>query len=114
MKYANKTRFLRSIDGDTVEMMIDLGLNCFRKEIIRLARIDAPELKAVDPAEHKRAVEAKEYVQTWCLSRDGYWQVETLQKDPYGRWVGEVYYQTENLSDELLKSGHAKPYGGKG
>ena len=44
-----KTKVMRWVDGDTLRCMIDLGFHTHKEERIRLARIDAPELRG----EHK-------------------------------------------------------------
>lgn len=104
MIYGHKTKFVRAVDGDTVQMLIDHGLGVYSQQILRLARVNAPEMNA-GGAVAKQAIEA--------LFNNAEAQkitVETLRKDPYGRWVAEIMLGPANVSNWLLANGHAVPY----
>lgn len=58
-KYTYPITNIRVIDGDTIEADVDLGFRIRQRQIIRLAGIDAPELRAKDAAERDRARIAK-------------------------------------------------------
>lgn len=106
MIYAHKTKFVRAVDGDTVIMHLDLGVRVFSTQVIRLARVNTPELNDFEKKE--LALKAKAFVTNFLAGK--FCVVETKQQDPYGRWVGEVWADGVNLSDELLKAGLAEPY----
>lgn len=50
---------IRIIDGDTIEADVDLGFRIRQRQVIRLAGIDAPELRSKDPEHRKQAKVAK-------------------------------------------------------
>jgi micrococcal nuclease len=116
--YEYRVVFRNAVDGDTVDVVIDLGLNVHKAERLRLAGLDAPELRAKDPAQRKAAEEAQAYVRQ-MLSAASAITVRTdkpYSTDKYGRWLGTVSFtingETRCLNDELIAQGHAKPYDG--
>ena len=60
-EYAIK-EVLKVVDGDTVDVLIDLGFDLTKKERIRLAGIDTPESRTRDLEEKKLGLEAKKYM----------------------------------------------------
>ena len=109
MRYSYKTKFLGAVDGDTVKIMIDHGLNIFSTQILRLARINTPELKSSDEAIRIKAIEAKTKVQKFCETAHEV-TVEIVGKDTYGRWISEVFIDKINLSDWVLQNQLGAPY----
>ena len=109
MRYGLKTKLDRVVDGDTVRLLVDVGFGIYSKQVIRLAGIDCPELDSKDADEKKRAYEAKRFTELF-FQMQGQLEVEVTQKDPYGRWVGHVRIANVDLSEVLLREGHAKPY----
>lgn len=100
----------RIVDGDTLHLLIDLGFHVFVDLDVRLARCNAPELLTLG------GVSAKAFVITRLADATKF-KLQSHGKDKYGRWVGEVTFQTKatgatwtNLSDLLLETNHAVPY----
>lgn len=100
----------RIVDGDTLYLLIDLGFHVFLELDVRLARINAPELLSFG------GVAAKAFLMS-ALADATKLKLQTHGRDKYGRWVGEVSYQTRptgtnwlNLSDLLLENKYAVPY----
>jgi endonuclease YncB( thermonuclease family) len=80
---------------------------------IRLARIDAPELKSKNPEEAKKALEVKTKLVEYILYKP---VIATIVKqDLYsGRYIGELNSkQLGNVSDWLLNNKYAVPYDGR-
>ena len=50
---------VKVVDGDTIDVGIDLGFDLFKKERVRLAGIDTPESRTKDLAEKEMGLEAK-------------------------------------------------------
>src|SRR5207249_1198462 len=99
----------RVIDGDTFDCIVDLGFNVTIYIRVRLARINAPELRG---PEQQRAQLAKNFV---IASLTGIFAVTFVKFDDYGRYVCDVWYESgsgewHNLSDDLLHAGLADPY----
>ena len=62
MMYEYSATLIKIVDGDTVDVLIDLGFNTTKKERVRLLGIDTPESATKDLTEKKLGLEAKEYI----------------------------------------------------
>lgn len=98
------------VDADTVDIVLDLQFHISMKQRLRLARIDAPELRSPLTAEREKAKLAREYVIEKALAKKVI--VATEKADSFGRYLAEVYIVEtgENLNDALLEAGHAVGY----
>ena len=56
---------IKVVDGDTIDIVIDLGFSIFTKQRIRLAGIDTPESITKDIIEKQFGLEAKETLTKW-------------------------------------------------
>lgn len=106
---------VRIVDGDTLDVMFDLGLGVFKKERVRLLRIDTPETYGVkkDSEEYQAGKLATEFVIKWVESNDNVIVVKTTKdkKGGRGRYLAEIYgKEGENLNDLLLEKGLAELY----
>ena len=106
MNYEYESKVKKIIDGDTVQLRVDLGFSIFTDITIRLARINAPEIKGET---YFDGLESKEYLSKIIpvgteiiLKCDG--------RDKFGRWIGELYKDNENINDMMINSNHAKLY----
>lgn len=102
----NNIKSVRVIDGDTVEIEIDLGFHCSYKYPFRLADINAPEGKNTKAAEWLIA----------NLSADKL-TVETHTPDKYGRWLADLYMDVGDgkplhINQVMIVLGLAVPYNG--
>jgi len=108
MMYEYKATIVKIVDGDTMDLLIDLGFNTFVKERIRLARINAAEVNT-----HLGRL-LKEHLQTRIDKSTNQVLLSSKKKDRYGRYIGEIIHpDLGNISDYLLTS-HAttvKVYG---
>jgi len=103
---------VKIVDGDTVDIVLDLGFDVYRKERVRINRVDTPELNSKDVAEKKLAIEAKNYVSTWMINQKKI-RIKTFKDDKYGRLLGEFYGDGDLcLSDLLIDGGYAWAYDG--
>lgn len=92
----------RVIDGDTIVLIVDIGFDEYACAVVRLARINAPEMSEA------AGLEARDFVLS-LLPYGSPVQVVATAKDPYGRYVGEVTLQdARNLSDAIVDAGHAE------
>lgn len=98
----------RVLDGDTIDVDIDLGFSLTLRQRIRLIGIDAPELTR--PTERAEAEAAKIFVQRW-FETPGLVLVQTTKDDKYGRMLGEFLREgMPSLGKALLTAGLARPY----
>lgn len=107
---------IRIVDGDTIDILIDLGFNMFTAQRLRLAGIDTPEIHTRNPAEKEHAIRAKGFVIDFFeeAKLNGYQiYVKTTLDDKYGRMLGRVVANNQCLNDLLLTNGLAFPYNGE-
>lgn len=107
--YDYRCTILRVIDGDTVEVQIDLGFDMSFKSSVRLKGINAPELTgATKPA----GLTAKSYLMG-LLPIMGPVTIHTdyhRERDKYGRVLGTFWVNGININQAMLDAGHAVPY----
>ncbi len=120
MIYIYKAELVRVVDGDTVDLIIDLGFDTQRKERFRLYGIDAPEMNTLAGKAAKawlwEALQPLEaiYVQTVQLSTKA-------KRDKYGRFLAVLYDELPTLipimrepihpssiNAKMVVEGHAK------
>lgn len=108
--YEYKASLVRVIDGDTVELDIDLGMNVFVREKVRLAGIDTPETYGVkkESEEYKLGMAAKVRIHQLLYNAVLVIQTTKDKKGKYGRYIVSIIANGQNVGDILLKEGHAK------
>ncbi|WP_225875349.1 thermonuclease family protein [[Limnothrix rosea] IAM M-220] len=101
------------VDGDTVDLAIDLGFYLLKQERIRVADIDAPESRTRDLAEKKLGLEAKDFVQQQ-LETAAEIIIRTEKIDKYGRYLGWLYLDGAEISlnEQMIHDGYAWSYDG--
>ena len=101
----------RIIDGDTVDLDIDLGFGVTLTHRVRLKDLNAAETKTLDLEEKAKGLVAKEWLKKE-LSREGEWIIETIKEDKYGRILGTLYLVGDpvTVNERMLNEGIAKPY----
>jgi len=94
----------RVVDGDTIDVTVDLGFKVHTKQRLRLARINAPETRGPSKAEGKKATAAlRDYIGVGSRV-----MVRTEKTGKYGRYLAEIYLPTgENVNDWMLNNGYA-------
>lgn len=111
--YNYKCKVLRVIDGDTVEVDVDLGFSTWKKVTLRLDLIDAPETRTKDLEEKVKGVEATEFL-TKLLFEDnpeGIVFIESNSVDDFGRSIAQIFTPTGNkVNSILLEMGFAKEW----
>jgi len=101
----------RVIDGDTVDLDIDLGFGVTITQRVRLLHIDAAEIRTKDLEEKERGLEAKDWLEKE-LSREGEWVINTTKDDKYGRILGELYLVGDpvTVNEKMINEGIAEVY----
>ena len=101
--YTYKATVIRIIDGDTVEVAIDVGFHITVTEKVRLARIDTAEIfRPSNDAEKQHGLAAKEFLENWILHKDVV--VITSKTGKYGRYIAEIEYDGSNVVDTLIEN----------
>ena len=103
----------RVIDGDTVDLVIDVGFYISLTQRVRLKDIDAAETRTKDLVEKAEGLMAKEWLEKE-LAKEGEWIIETTKDDKYGRILGTLYLVGEpvTVNERMLNEGIARPYMG--
>jgi len=111
--YTYKAKLDRVIDGDTIDVNIDLGFDIvLTKQRVRLAGIDTPESRTRNLAEKALGLKAKDRLIELCGKK---LQVQSLGKGKYGRILGIPHTMDgQDICAMLITEGHAVEYwGGK-
>ena len=109
-------RLIDVVDGDTIDVQIDLGFDVSFSSRVRLNGIDTPESRTLDLREKKMGLAAKEWLKHRLQSAKKI-VIKTEKPDSsekYGRILGTVFVDGEPLSlnDQLVKGGYAWAYDG--
>ncbi|MDC6464806.1 thermonuclease family protein [bacterium] len=107
-KYSAKVD--RVVDGDTVDALVDLGFDTWKKVRIRMVGINTPESRTRDLEEKKRGLAAKDRLIE--LLGDGYFILQSHGVGKYGRCLGELFVKEININQQLITEGHAVEYYG--
>ena len=101
----------RIIDGDTIDLDIDLGFGITLTHRVRLKDLNAAETRTLNIEEKTKGLAAKEWLKKE-LSREGEWIIETVKDDMYGRILGSLYFVGDpvTLNEKMLNAGIAQPY----
>jgi micrococcal nuclease len=101
----------RIIDGDTIEVQIDLGFSVVITQRVRLQDIDAPEIRTLDLAEKELGLKAKEWLEDKMYNSQEL-IIKTTKDDKYGRILGTVFAdgETISLNEIMLNENLADPY----
>jgi len=111
--YEYKATIRRIVDGDTVDVDIDLGFDCWvRNQRIRLFGIDTPECRTRNKQEKAHGLLAKAYAQK-TLKLGGVYALRTREKGKFGRYLGEIKVGRTTLNKLLIKEGLAVEYTGQ-
>ena len=102
------------VDGDTIDVEIDLGFDISFSSRVRLAGIDTPESRTRDLAEKALGLEAKAYLKHAIDSaKTIVIKTEKMNStEKFGRILGWVYLDgdTVSINDKMINDGHAWGY----
>ena len=104
------------VDGDTIDVDIDLGFNVSFFQRVRLAGIDTPESRTLDKREKALGLEVKKKLKE-ILDSATTIVIKTEKPDStekYGRILGWLYVDgaEQSVNHSLIASGYAWEYGG--
>jgi micrococcal nuclease len=102
------------VDGDTIDVVIDLGFDISFSSRVRLAGIDTPESRTSDKAEKVLGLESKEYLKK-AIKAAKTVVIKTEKMDSsekYGRILGWVYLDGSgtSINHEMIEKGYAWGY----
>ena len=111
--YRYKVEVTRIVDGDTVDVDIDLGFGMtYKKQRVRMMGIDTPESRTRDLEEKFYGKASKANLIKILDGKDI--QMVSHDKGKFGRILGELFLEGEPLSvnQMMIQNYHAVPYTG--
>ena len=115
------TEIVKVLDGDTIDVLIDLGFDLFKKERVRIAGVDTPEKRTRDLEEKALGIDATNWLKKKLedtIAGDG--DELTIRTElvggtgKYGRLLGWLYINedTISLNEQMITEGYAWAYDG--
>ena len=108
-------RVTKVVDGDTIDVILDMGFNILFAQRVRLFGIDTPESRTRDLVEKKYGLKAKKFLQD-KLKKAKSITIRTHkgeEKGKFGRILGDIYCDGKSVNSEMVKVGHAVAYYGQ-
>ena len=114
------TKINRVVDGDTIDVTIDLGFDLYKKERVRVAGIDTPEKRTRDLEEKALGIDATNWLKGTLedtINGEHELTIRTELKGgmgKYGRLLGWLYIGEDDVSlnEQMIKDGYAWDYDG--
>ncbi len=114
------TEIVKVLDGDTIDVIIDLGFDLYKKERVRVAGVDTPEKRTRDLEEKALGLDATRWLKEkleGAISGDDDLVIRTELiggVGKYGRLLGWLYIGTDDLSlnEQMITEGYAWAYDG--
>ena len=115
------TKIVKVLDGDTIDVLIDLGFDLFKKERVRIAGVDTPEKRTRDLEEKALGIDATNWLKKKLedtIAGDG--DELTIRTElvggtgKYGRLLGWLYINEDaiSLNEQMITEGYAWEYDG--
>ena len=113
-------KIVKVLDGDTIDVTIDLGCDLYKKERVRVAGVDTPEKRTRDLEEKALGIDATNWLKeklTETIQGDDELTIRTELKGgvgKYGRLLGWLYVgeSTISLNELMIEEGYAWEYDG--
>ena len=114
------TKINRVVDGDTIDVTIDLGFDLYKKERVRIAGVDTPEKRTRDLEEKALGIDATNWLKGTLedtINGEHELTIRTELKGgmgKYGRLLGWLYIGEDDVSlnEQMIKEGYAWEYDG--
>ena len=114
------TKIVKVLDGDTIDVLIDLGFDLYKKERVRIAGVDTPEKRTRDLEEKALGIDATNWLKsklTETIKGEDELIIRTELKGgvgKYGRLLGWLYVgeDTISLNEKMIEEGYAWSYDG--
>ncbi len=100
---------LRVVDGDAIDVRVDLGFRIYREMRVRLYGLDTPETFGVKKGSGEYTAEKKatEYLRERIEGKPVLLRTYKDTAEKYGRYLATVYLDDVNVNEELIRRGYA-------
>jgi len=115
--YQYKAEVRKVVDGDTFDILIDLGFDTYRHGRVRLFGVNTPESRTSNAEEKQKGLAAKEFTDQWLTKAGNKVNIETVidKNEKYGRILAKVWDSQGNcLNADIISAGLAREYYGVG
>lgn len=112
--WVKPARPIHVVDGDTIDVVLDLGKRTYAEDRLRFLNVNAPERKGATLAAGNAS---RDYVAAWLFvmpdaDRGNEWplRVQTFKDDEFGRYLALVWRVRDGacLNDDLIRDGMAR------
>ena len=110
--YEYKCEVKRVVDGDTVDVIIDLGFSILYSTRVRLYGIDTPESRTRNKDEKVRGFLSKDYLKEWLDQGGVIIRTYRDKKGKFGRVLGEMVVGGRNIKLLMVEESLAVKYEG--
>jgi micrococcal nuclease len=111
--YEYKCKVKKVVDGDTVDVTIDLGFDIAYSSRVRLYGIDTPESRTRDKDEKARGLMSKDFLVKELSKGDVVIKTKKDKKGKFGRILGELYVNDININQMMIHGFYAVAYNGQ-
>ena len=112
--YEYKCKMVKVVDGDTIDVDIDLGFGVWmRNQRIRMHGIDTPESRTRDLEEKKYGLAAKDFLIKWTNAGGLTLKTHKDDRGKFGRILGEIWCFDTNVNEKMIEEHHAVRYMGQ-
>ena len=111
--YRYKVSVVKVVDGDTIDVDIDLGFGMsYKKQRVRMLGIDTPESRTRDLVEKKFGKASKAHLKS--ILESGGIQLVSHDKGKFGRILGELFIgdSSYSINQQMIDEHHAVAYTG--
>ena len=108
-------KVIKVVDGDTIDVILDMGFDIMYKQRVRLFGIDTPESRTRDLEEKKYGLLSKKFLQEHLksASRIGIKTYKGDETGKFGRILGDVWCDGVSVNKLMCKKGYAVEYYGQ-
>ena len=114
------TKINKVVDGDTIDVTLDLGFSLTKKERVRIAAVDTPEKRTRNLEEKELGIDATNWLKDKIKDTLAGVDELTIRTEltggvgKYGRLLGWLYVGDDELSlnEQMIEEGYAWPYDG--
>ena len=103
----------RVVDGDTVDVIIDLGFDISYSSRVRLFGIDTPESRTRDKDEKARGLISKDFLKSYLDKGGVVIRTRKDKKGKFGRILGEMIVEDTNINKLMIEESLAVKYHGQ-
>ena len=108
-------RVTKVVDGDTIDVVLDMGFDILFAQRVRLFGIDTPESRTRDKEEKKYGLKSKKFLQEQIkkAKKITIRTYKSSETGKFGRILGDVWCDGKSVNQLMCDVGHAVPYYGQ-